>query len=43
MKMKTVSNRLTLKIINKSYISNYNELVTQVNQQQHYYEYERDK
>ena len=34
MKMKTVWHRLTLKTINKSYTNNYNELVTQVNQQQ---------
>ena len=43
MKMKTVYHRLTLGTTNKRYTSNYNELVTQVNQQQHQHEYERDK
>ena len=41
--MKAVCIRLTLKTVNKSYTSNYNELVIQVNQQQQQYEYERDR
>ena len=41
--VKSVYRRLTLKTINKIYASNYNELVTQVKQQQHRYDYEKKK